>query len=79
MEHWGVIGSRVSNRRAGGTLLIIGAVLSLTVGLGAFIVGFVMMLVGGVLGLTFSQEQHELIRERAVEQPYRPPAQRAAT
>ncbi|MHB8568478.1 MAG: hypothetical protein ACYC7D_11365 [Nitrososphaerales archaeon] len=48
----GIAGSTVANRQAAGILLIIGAIISLPVFFGAFGIGFILMLIGGIIALT---------------------------
>lgn len=47
----GIVGSVISNRLVAGILLIIGAILSLPVFMGGFGIGFLFMLVAGILAL----------------------------
>jgi hypothetical protein len=55
----GIIGAGVGNRIAGGVLLIIAAVMPLAVAFGIFGVGFVLMLVAGILGLSSASKVEE--------------------
>ncbi|MCY0859236.1 MAG: hypothetical protein OWQ54_02270 [Sulfolobaceae archaeon] len=48
----GLIGALINDKIASGVLLIIASFLSLPVFFGAFGIGFVLMLVGGILALT---------------------------
>jgi hypothetical protein len=69
----GIIGAGTRHRVGGGVLLIIGAIMSLAVAFGIFGIGFILMFVGGILGLASSQrieERRPLPREEV------PPAAR---
>lgn len=69
----GIIGAGVSNRTAGGVLLIIGAIMSLTVAFGIFGIGFILMLVGGILGLAGGPKREERTTTVTREQTPPPP------
>lgn len=60
----GIVGSRVGNKVAAGVLMIVGAVLSLPIVLGAFGVGFILMLIGGILALASKAEPVERYERR---------------
>jgi hypothetical protein len=70
----GIIGAGIGNRIAGGVLLIIGAVMSLAVAFGVFGIGFILMLVGGILGLASTQRAEERSRATTPTQPQAPTA-----
>lgn len=48
----GLVGALINNRVASGILLILASFMSLPVFFGAFGIGFVLMLIGGILALT---------------------------
>jgi hypothetical protein len=71
----GIVGSAVNSYVGGGVLLILGALFSLPVFFGVFGIAFILMLIGGILGIADRNNAYTrpVTTEQAYQQP-QPPA-----